>query len=123
MREVAEALGLEPPEVIDLLKGTRPVNPEHVPAIARITGLTEQAVLSAASPIPGSLVRELDRPRWRKALRAQTPRDGSAISARLTVAYGALALAARQTGPAAADPWPQRIRHYLDTHQPDRRDL
>jgi hypothetical protein len=122
MKGLAQALGLKPPEIIDLLKGTRPINPGHVPAIARITGLTEQAVLSAASPIPGSLVRELDRPRWRKALRARRPRDGSEISARLTVAYGTLALAARQTGPAAADPWPQRIRHYLDTHQPDRRD-
>lgn len=118
MRTLAEALGLRPPEVIDLVKGTRPISPADAPAIARITGLTEQAVLSAASPIPASLVRELDRPRWRKELRAQHLGDESEISARLTVAYGALALAARQTGPAA-DPWPQRIRHYLDTHQPD----
>jgi len=122
MRELAEALSLKLPEVIDLLKGTRPVNPRHVPAIARITGLTEQEVLSAASPIPGDLVRELDRPRWRKALTAQRLQGGSEMSVRLTVAYGTLALAARQTGSAAADPWPQRVRHYLDTHQPDRRD-
>lgn len=122
MRELTEALDLKLPEVIDLLKGTRPVDPEHVPAIARTTGLTEQEVLSAASPIPDSLVRELDRPRWRKALRAQRRRDESEASARLTVAYGTLALAARQTGPVAADPWPQRIRHYLDTHQLDRHD-
>ena len=118
MSEIAEALCLKPPEVIGILKGTRPVIPEHARAVARITGLTEQQVLSSASPLPAVLIRELDRPKWRKALKAQRSPGGSEIAARLKVAYGTLALAARQTGTASADSWPQRIRQYLATHPP-----
>jgi DNA-binding transcriptional regulator YdaS (Cro superfamily) len=120
MRQIADALGLKAPEVISIMKGTRPVTPEHAPIIARITSLTEQQVLSAALPLPDGLIRELDRPKWRKALKAQRPPSGSETAARLKVAYGTLALAARQTGTASADSWPQRIRQYLATHPPDR---
>lgn len=119
MRELAESLGLKTPEVIELMNGTRPVPPEQVPVIARITGLAERDVQSASAPLPDDLVRELGRPRWRKAIRDRLPRGGLEAPARLTVAYGTLALAARQTGPASADPWPQRVRHYLATRQPD----
>jgi hypothetical protein len=119
MRELSRALGLSLPEVIDLLKGTSSVLPEHVPVIARITGLGEQDVQSAAAPLPDGLVRELDRPRWRRELRARRAPGGSEAAARLAAAYGTLALTARQTGPASADSWPHRIRHYLATDRPD----
>jgi DNA-binding transcriptional regulator YdaS (Cro superfamily) len=122
MKEIAETLGLRPPEVINILKGARPVTPEQAPVIARITGLTEQQVLTAVSPLPAELIRELDRPKWRSALRAQRSPGGSETAARLKVAYGTLALAARQTGVASADSWPQRIRQYLATHPPGRHD-
>lgn len=123
MREIADALDLKPPEVIKILKGVRPVTPEHARTVARITGLTEQQVLSAVSPLPAGLIRELDRPKWRKALRSHRSPDGSETAARLKVAYGTLALAARQTGMTSADSWPERVRQYLATHPPDRRSL
>ena len=119
MRELAGALGLKAPEVIELMKGTRPVPPEQVSVIVRITGLAEGDVQSAAAPLPDGLVRELGRPQWRKAIRDRLQRGGPEATARLAVAYGTLALAARQTGPASADSWPQRIGHYLATHHPD----
>lgn len=121
MKELTEALGLKPPEVISLLLGTRPIAPMHAPVIAQITGLPEWQVLSATDPLPTGLVSELDRPQWRKALRARRKPGESETAARLTVAYGTLALAARQTGPASANSWPQRIRQYLATHPPDGR--
>jgi hypothetical protein len=120
MEELTRALGLGLPDVLSILMGKRPVTPEQAPAIARVTGLAEEQVLSAVSPLPAGLVSELDRPRWRKALRAQRRSGESETAARLTVAYGTLALAARQTGPASAPCWPQRIRQYLATHPPGR---
>jgi len=122
LEELTKALGLGLPDVLSILMGKRPVIPEQAPAIAQVTGLTEEQVLSAVSPLPASLVSELDRPRWRKALRAQRGPGESETAARLTLAYGTLALAARQTGPASAPCWPQRIRQYLATHPPGRRD-
>jgi hypothetical protein len=115
LREIAETLGLKPPEVMSIMKGARPVLPDQVPVFARIAGLTEQEVLSAA-PLPDGLILELGRPRWRKALTARRASAGSEGAARRSVAYGALALAARQTGASSADPWPERIRQYLATH-------
>jgi hypothetical protein len=116
LREIAETLGLKPPEVMSIMKGARPVLPDQAPVFARIAGLTEQEVLSAAPPLPDGLILELDRPRWRKALTARRASAGSEGAARRSVAYGALALAARQTGASSADPWPERIRQYLATH-------
>lgn len=120
MKELTKALGLGLPDVLSILMGKRPVTSQQAPAVAQVTGLTEEQVLSAVSPLPTSLVSELDRPQWRKALRAQRKPGESEIAARLTVAYGTLALAARQTGPASAPSWPQRIRQYLATHPPGR---
>lgn len=122
IRELAQVLGLNAPEVIGILQGTRAVPPEHVPVIARITGLAERDVQLAIAPLPDDLVRELSRPQWRKALGNWVPRGGSEAAARLAVAHGTLALAARQTGPASADYWPQRVGHYLATHQADGHD-
>jgi DNA-binding transcriptional regulator YdaS (Cro superfamily) len=116
LRKIAETLGLKPPEVMSIMKGARPVLPDQAPVFARITGLTEQEVLSAAPPLPDDLILELDRPKWRKALTARRASAGSEGAARRSVAYGALALAARQTGASSADPWPERIRQYLATH-------
>lgn len=116
LRELAETLGLKLPEIMNIIKGVRPVLPEHATVFARLTGLTEQEVLSAALPLPGGLVLELDRPRWRKEVAARRSLDGSEGAARRSVAYGVLALAARQTGASAADQWSERIRQYLATH-------
>jgi DNA-binding transcriptional regulator YdaS (Cro superfamily) len=116
MKALTQALGVKQPEVMSMLKGTRPVLPEQAPIVAHVTGLSEQQVLSAVPPLPADLVRELDRPLWRNALRAQRLPGESDTAVRLKVAYGTLALAARQTGPASANSWPERIRQYLATH-------
>jgi hypothetical protein len=109
------ALGVGLPAVIGIVMGKRPVTPDQAAAIAAVTGLTAQQVLAAVPPVPAELVHELDHPRWRAALRAHRQPHESEAAARLTVAYGVLALAARQTGPTSAPSWPQRIRQYLAT--------
>ena len=115
MESLVEGLGLPLPAVIDIVMGRSPVTPDQADAVAEVTGLTAQQVLDAVSPLPAELVSELDRPRWRKALRARHRPGEPEAAARLTAAYGVLALAARQTGPTSARSWPQRIRQYLAT--------
>jgi hypothetical protein len=108
-------LGLELPAVIDIVMGKRPVTPNQAASIAAVTDLTAQQVLAAVPPLPAELVSELDHPRWRRALRGRRRPRESEAAVRLTVAYGVLALAARQTGQVSAPSWPQRIRQYLAT--------
>lgn len=121
MKALVETLGLGLPAVMEILMGKRHVTPEQAAAAAEVTGLTTQQVLSAVTPLPDGLISEMDRPRWRKALRALRRPGEPEAAARLTAAYGTLALAARQTGPASSPSWPQRIRQYLATHSPDGR--
>ena len=115
MKALVEALGLPLPAVIEIMMGRCPVSSDQAAAVAEVTGLTAQQVLDAGSPVPAELVSELDRPRWRMALRARRRPGEPEAATRLAAAYGVLALAARQTGPAAAPSWPQRIRQYLAT--------
>ena len=108
-----DALGLGLPAVIDIVMSRRPVTPVQAAAVAAVTGLTAEQVLSAVSPLPAELVSELDRPRWRRALRARRRAGEPEAATRLAVAYGVLALAARQTGAVSTPSWPQRIRQYM----------
>jgi hypothetical protein len=118
MKALAGLLGAGLPDVIDLMKGMRPVTPDQASAIAKMTGLTVGQVLSAVAPLPAGLITELDHPRWRKALRARRRPGEPESAARLRTAYGVLALAARQTGAASAPAWRQRIHQYLSIDPP-----
>jgi hypothetical protein len=123
MQALASALGVQLPTVIDVMTGRRPVTPVQAGAVAKITGLTEDQVLSAVSPLPAGLASELDHPRWRKALRLRLGPGESEATVRVATAYGVLALAARQTGPMSTPSWPQRIRQYLAAEPPGRGDM
>jgi DNA-binding transcriptional regulator YdaS (Cro superfamily) len=118
MKALAGLLGAGLPDVIDLMKGMRPVTPDQASAIAKMTGLTIGQVLSAASTLPAGLITELDHPRWRKALQARRRPGEPESAARLRTAYGVLALAARQTGAASAPAWRQRIHQFLSIDPP-----
>lgn len=118
MKVLAGVLGVGLPDVIDLMKGVRPVTPDQASAIAEMTDLTVPQVLSAVSPLPAGLVTELNHPRWRKALRARRHPGEPEAAARLRTAYGVLALAARQTGAASAPAWRQRIHQFLSIDRP-----
>jgi hypothetical protein len=113
MQALAGALGVQLPAVVDIMTGKRPVTPTQAGAVVDVTGLSEDQVLGAVSPLPVGLTSELDHPRWRKALRARRRPGETEAAARLAIGYRVLALAARQTGPVSAPSWPQRIRQYL----------
>lgn len=112
-------LGLDQPDVMSLLRGKRPVSPDEVKAISRLTGVDPKLIAQAVHPLPSSFVDEVDHPRWRQKWRDRARRDDiDETSARLTVSYEMYARAARQTGSSAPD-WSARLAQFrqLDDDQ------
>jgi hypothetical protein len=104
------ALDTPLPEVLDIIRGRRAPTPAQVDALAGVTGQPAEALLASVGPLPGELVAEVDHPRWRPVVRRRARRTGQdEARARLELAYGTYALAARQTGPAAAPSWRDRV--------------
>jgi hypothetical protein len=104
------ALDAPLPEVLDIIRGRRPPTPAQADALAEMTGRPAAALLASVGPLPGELVAEVDHPRWRPVVRRRARRIGrDEARARLELAYGTYALAARQTGPAAAPSWRDRV--------------
>lgn len=105
-------LGLDQPDVMSLLRGKRPVTPDEVEAIARLTRVDPKLIAQAVRPLPSGFVDEVDHPRWRQTWRTRAHRDDvDETSARLTVSYEMYARAARQTGSSAPD-WSARLAQF-----------
>ncbi|MGW1866134.1 hypothetical protein ACWCPS_11305 [Streptomyces mauvecolor] len=107
------ALGVPQPEVMRILRGSVPLKPGQVEAVASATGLSVDAVAKTVRPLPAALVAAAEHPRWRETWIRRAKRLGvSEEEARLSGGYGTLALAARETGGAEPD-WEGRLRQFL----------
>ncbi|WP_413757928.1 hypothetical protein [Streptomyces sp. MMBL 11-3] len=107
------ALGVPQPEVMRILRGSVPLKPGQVEAVASATGLSVDAVAKTVRPLPAALVAAAEHPRWRETWIRRAKRLGvSEGEARLSGGYGTLALAARETGGAEPD-WEARLRQFL----------
>ncbi|MFJ3898191.1 hypothetical protein [Streptomyces sp. NPDC090083] len=107
------ALGVPQPEVMRILRGSVPLKPGQVEAVASATGLSVDAVAKTVRPLPAALVTAAEHPRWRETWIRRAKRLGvSEGEARLSGGYGTLALAARETGGAEPD-WEGRLRQFL----------
>ncbi|TQF04401.1 hypothetical protein E6W39_21970 [Kitasatospora acidiphila] len=107
------ALGLSQPQVMRILRGSAPVAPGQVEAVAKVTGLSVEAIAATVRPLPPALVTAAEHPRWRQAWRRRAQRlSVSEEDARLTGGYEAFALAARETGGAEPD-WEGRLRQFM----------
>ncbi|MFI5796864.1 hypothetical protein [Streptomyces sp. NPDC051677] len=107
------ALGVPQPEVMRILRGSVPLKPGQVEAVASATGLSVDAVAKTVRPLPAALVAAAEHPRWRETWIRRAKRLGvSEGEARLSGGYGTLALAARETGGAEPD-WEGRLRQFL----------
>jgi hypothetical protein len=110
LRALMEALNAPLPEVLDIIRGRRPLTPTQAEALTEVTGQPAEVLLASVGPLPDALVAEVDHPRWRPVVRRRARRTGQdEARARLELAYGTYALAARQTGPAPAPPWRDRV--------------
>ena len=107
------ALGVPQPEVMRILRGSVPLKPGQVEAVASATGLSVDAVAKTVRPLPAALVTAAEHPRWRETWIRRAKRLGvSEGEARLSGGYATLALAARETGGAEPD-WEGRLRQFL----------
>jgi hypothetical protein len=97
------------PVVLDLVDGKRQPNLEEAAALLDILGVTPEV-----TPPPAELVIEMYQPRWKLTiLDLARRRDLDEAAARMAMANGAFALAARQTGEQTPD-WRERLARWAD---------
>lgn len=102
-------LGVGLPVVLDLVDGKRQPSPEEAAALLDIVGVTPEV-----APPPAELVIEMYHPRWKvTVLDLARRRDLDEAAARMAMANGAFALAARQTGEQTPD-WRERLARWAD---------
>jgi hypothetical protein len=102
-------LEAELPTVLDLVDGKRQPNPDEAAVLLDILGVTPEVV-----PPPVELMIEMYQPRWKVTVLDLARRHdlGEAV-ARMAMANGAFALAARQTGDQIPD-WRERLARWAD---------
>ncbi|WP_133058046.1 hypothetical protein [Mycolicibacterium vulneris] len=104
--------GLSQSDVMSLLRGKRPLTPDLVDTITRVTGVEPALIAEAVQPLPVEFVEEVDHPRWRPIWRKRVHDEGlDEATARLRASYEMFALAARQTGSRTPD-WSARLAQF-----------
>lgn len=96
---VAREIGVEPGDIIDLIRGDRAPSPE---VAQRLAGLLKvDPTTLTAVPVDGDLVKVLDLPKFRRRLAEKGRLQGvvDEVAWRYRVATQELATAARTTGP------------------------
>lgn len=111
---LVERTGMALPSLLPIIDGKAPVPAEQEAAFMDVVG-----ALPAPAPLPSDLVAVVSHPRNRHvidlaAARASRERRQAARD----VAYGVLAMPARQTGQAAVD-WQQRFARWAEITQKD----
>lgn len=113
LKTALQPFGLTQADVMGILRGTKPITFDQIPVIAETTGLPSEVVSEAVQPLPLDLAAEAERPRYRQAWRELAEQESvDETTARLNGAYGAFALAARQTG-AGSPRWAERLDQYI----------
>lgn len=104
-----DRLGTGLPAVLDLIDGKREPNRIEAAALMDILGVTPEVARH-----PAELIIEMCQPRWKVTVLDLARRRGTnEASARTEMAYGAFALAARQTGEQHPD-WRERLARWVE---------
>lgn len=108
-----QAAGFPLPLVLQLRRGLRALSEEEAERLAPLAGVTPARLLTANPALPERLLRDLDSAVGRAFVEQyQRARGGDPEVARLSVGYGAYALAARETEKGDID-WLARIKRYV----------
>ena len=119
-RQIAAALNEPLAVAAQILRNARPVTPDQAEALAHTVPLTEDEILQSNPTLPQQWQRELQASSYRapiKALARQRHKTDS--DTWRSVAYGALALAARQGNDQAQESMRARIDSYLQSELSD----
>lgn len=102
-----ESLGVNLNEAMELRRGRRALTPEQAHVLETVLGMKPGSFPSSEGIDP-ALALAIEHPRWREATRRRAARTGQdEVSARLSLAVDAYALAARES--TAEPDWNQRI--------------
>ncbi|MBT2508524.1 hypothetical protein J7I98_22065 [Streptomyces sp. ISL-98] len=113
--DLVRHLDIEPPRALALLRGQTPLTPDEAAILGPVMGQTQDRVLEANPELPDQLVHQLSRPARRAQIRLLAHRSGtSEQQARLSAAYGAFGLAARQDG--GTTDWSGRLDRFFHVH-------
>lgn len=114
---VAAGLNIPLAVAAQIFRGTRPVTPEEAAALATMAApLTADAILASNPNLPEQWHAELRASEYRAPIRALArQREKSDSEAWRSVAYGAYALAARQSNGRAAASVSARILSYIQS--------
>lgn len=109
---LCQSLDLPQPQVMQILRGKVPLTSDQISAVSQATGLSVDEVEQSVRPLPPGLVVAAEHPRWRSAWQDRARKGRVSVEqARLTGAYGAYGLAARQAG--GEPDWNDRLRQFL----------
>ena len=107
-----DRLGVGLPAVLDLVDGKRQPDQGEAAALLDIVGVAPEV-----APPPAGLVIEMYHPRWKvTVLDLAHRRDLDEVAARMAMANGVFALAARQTGEQTPD-WRERLARWADAEE------
>ena len=113
-RQIAEALGKPLAVGANILRSKRPVTPEEAEALATAVSLTANEILSSNPTLPQQWQDELQSAAYRSPVRELArQRQKSDSETWRSVAYGAYALAARQSNNREVGSVRARIHSYL----------
>jgi hypothetical protein len=116
--QVQAVLGVEQSDAMAILVGKRPLTSDQVGPLAAAAGATEDMIWATQQPLPSPVAAELEHPRWRPIVELwASTRKVDELQARMAIAYGSFALAARETsGPTV---WRDRVKRFLETQDID----
>lgn len=108
---IMAALDVPQARAMAIRLGKDQLSVEEAALLAAAAGIQTDDVLATVSPLPSDLLRELQEPRWRPAIRDRAD-DGDEDTARTRLGYEAYRLAARETG-TGREVWRQRLETVL----------
>lgn len=113
--QLAKQLGVSAGQALDLFRGRLVPTPPMADSIAKVLGISPDAVAGLLEAIPAGLRRDLSKRRFRSAVRDRARQwRWSDSAAWRHVAFGTLAMPYRTTGAHTDEDWESRIERYLE---------
>lgn len=113
--QLAKQLGVSAGQALDLFRGRFVPTPPMADSIAKILGISPDAVIGLLEAIPEGLRRDLSKRRFRSAVRDRARQwRWSDSAAWRHVAFGTLAMPYRTTGAHTDEDWESRIERFLE---------
>ncbi|MCD0443957.1 hypothetical protein LO763_10010 [Glycomyces sp. A-F 0318] len=110
LADVMAILGIAQPGAMEIVRRERPLTSVQLKQLAEGTGIPEDGLQPSVPGLPRALLTELEQPRWRRLVEAESASAGvDESAARQRLGQDAYVLAARQKG-SSSSVWRLRLR-------------